>query len=54
MKKGCPRVHSKEEQLIEKRESKQRELELNDPKDQRKKYSVIHCFAVILPRCVHN
>jgi len=46
VKKRCPRVHNKEEQLIEKRERKQEKLELNDPKDQRKKYSVIHCFAV--------
>ena len=36
MKKRCPRVHNKEEQLIEKRETKQGKLELNDPKDQRK------------------
>ena len=39
-------MHNKEKQLIEKRERKQEKLELNDPKDQRKKYSVIHCFAV--------
>ena len=46
VKKRCPRVHNEEEQLIEKKERKQGKLELNDAKDQRKKYSVIHCFAV--------
>ena len=46
MKKRCSRVHNEEEQLIEKKERKQGKLELNDPKDQRKKYSLIPCFAV--------